>query len=171
MFLYRIPKVESMEELQQINEFLSTKKTIVELKDALSDFLDEKGFIYQPQITIDKYSDSADVSFVPSYHNAAYWRKFNALHLWFVENVQNGVDECEPHIVTEQHIQKLLEVLESLNVDNCAEKFPTRSGFFFGGTEYDEWYWGDVKETIHICHYLLSQVNWEEEVLIYQSSW
>lgn len=26
-----------------------------------------------------------------------YWRKVWTMHNWFVENIQNGVDECEPH--------------------------------------------------------------------------
>jgi hypothetical protein len=25
----------------------------------------------------------------------AYWRKANAIHSWFVQNVQDGVDECQ----------------------------------------------------------------------------
>ena len=25
----------------------------------------------------------------------AYWRKANAIHSWFVENCQDGVDECQ----------------------------------------------------------------------------
>ena len=30
----------------------------------------------------------------------AYWRKFNALHNWFVQNCQDGVDECQYAEVT-----------------------------------------------------------------------
>ena len=26
--------------------------------------------------------------------NVAYWRKFNALHNWFVNNIQDGKDDC-----------------------------------------------------------------------------
>lgn len=43
----------------------------------------------------------------------AYWRKFNALHLWFVKNCQNGVDQCQPsRRITMDDFQKLLQVLE-----------------------------------------------------------
>ena len=27
--------------------------------------------------------------------NAAYWRKANAIHKWFVDNVQDGEDNCQ----------------------------------------------------------------------------
>lgn len=30
------------------------------------------------------------------YVKVGYWRKANAVHKWFVENVQDGVDECDP---------------------------------------------------------------------------
>lgn len=31
----------------------------------------------------------------------AYWRKFNALHSWFVDNCGNGEDDCKEVYVTE----------------------------------------------------------------------
>lgn len=43
----------------------------------------------------------------------AYWRKFNALHAWFVKNCQNGVDQCQPsRRITKDDFQKLLQALE-----------------------------------------------------------
>jgi len=32
---------------------------------------------------------------------AMYWRKANAIHRWFVENVQGGQDDCKPYYVFE----------------------------------------------------------------------
>ena len=29
------------------------------------------------------------------FENVAYWRKVNAVHAWFVQTVQGGVDECQ----------------------------------------------------------------------------
>jgi len=171
MFLYRIPKVESIEELQEINKVLSTKKNVSELKEEICEISKRKNFIYQFQITIDKYSDGSEISIIPPYHNAAYWRKFNALHNWFVANVRGGNDNCEYYLVKREHIEKLLLVLETTTQENCESNFPTTAGFFFGGTGYGEWYWHELKKTIHICHYLLSEVNWKEEVLMYRSSW
>jgi hypothetical protein len=46
---------------------------------------------------------------------------------------------------------------------------PTQSGFFFGSTEFDEWYWQDVKSTIEIIDKCLKMDDtWSFK---YQSSW
>ena len=52
------------------------------------------------------------------------------------------------------------EVAESL--------LPTQGGFFFGGTDYDEYYMNDVDETIRICEEALLD---EEAEHFYASSW
>lgn len=40
----------------------------------------------------------------------AYWRKANQIHKWFVDNVQNGIDECQESSVTRQQLNELLAV-------------------------------------------------------------
>lgn len=35
------------------------------------------------------------------------------------------------------------------------ELLPTQSGFFFGGTEYDEWYLDQCKEALDMCNKIL----------------
>ena len=53
-----------------------------------------------------------------------------------------------------------------------AEKLlPTQSGFFFGGTEYDEWYLNDVKDTIDIIKKVLETTDFETQMIYYCSSW
>ena len=39
-----------------------------------------------------------------------YWRKANHIHAWFVDNVQNGQDDCRPYYVYEDDLSQLLEV-------------------------------------------------------------
>jgi len=90
---------------------------------------------------------------------AMYWRKANAIHQWFVDNVQGGKDECQESYVDPTKLQELLDACnevikgskivdgEILNTTVAREKLPTQSGFFFGGNEYDEWYLRDIKET------------------------
>ena len=39
----------------------------------------------------------------------AYWSKHNAIHNWFVKNVQEGVDNRAMYCVTEDCLKKLLE--------------------------------------------------------------
>lgn len=48
---------------------------------------------------------------------------------------------------------------------------PTTSGFFFGGTNYDEWYVDDIKNTIDIITQALETTDFENEMIYYVSSW
>ena len=88
-----------------------------------------------------------------------YWRKANAIHKWFVDNVQGGRDDCGDYSVSVEQLKKLREdikeiltekirIVRRLNKEiipeKAKEKLPTQSGFFFGGTNYDKYYWDDV---------------------------
>lgn len=111
---------------------------------------------------------------------AMYWRKANAIHRWFVENVQGGEDNCERYYVSREQLMTLRNICENL----CREKeavsevangtaedvLPTTDGFFFGSTEYDEWYWNDIENTITGIDKALETFGdgWHFH---YQSSW
>jgi len=100
-----------------------------------------------------------------------YWRKANAIHKWFVDNIQNGKDDCGRYTVTREDLSNLLNLCDEVvkNKDNAYRSLPTQSGFFFGGTDYDEWYYRDIEETIKIIEDCLSDDNAEE--FEYTSSW
>lgn len=99
----------------------------------------------------------------------AYWRKANQIHAWFVDNVQGGVDECEQFPVTRPQLETLRQLcMEALDTKNPKLLAP-RSGFFFGGTEIDDWYWDDLRGTIDQLDKVLEMpANLE---FFYQSSW
>ena len=108
-----------------------------------------------------------------------YWRKANAIHRWFVANVQNGEDKCEKHFVSREDLRALLslcdQVLAERDPELADELLPTESGFFFGGTEYDDWYWEGIQETAdglrRIDAWIASDAgssNWD---FYYRSSW
>jgi hypothetical protein len=102
---------------------------------------------------------------------AGYWRKSNQIHNWFVANVQEGKDECQDSYVSREQLKELREVCQKvLDNNELAEKLlPTASGFFFGGTEYDQWYFNDIEETIKIIdNALLMPDQWDFN---YRSSW
>ena len=83
------------------------------------------------------------------YKKEAYWRKANAIHNWFVNNVQNGVDDCGYYVVPKDQLEKLLEIVKEVLADHSKAKklLPTTAGFFFGSTDYDEWYFKDLEDT------------------------
>ena len=116
-----------------------------------------------------RWGDSSPVKQVEI--EAGYWRKANQIHDWFVKNVQGGEDECRPHYVSREQLQELRAVCEQVlaNRSKAAELLPTASGFFFGGTDYDDWYFQDIEATIRIIDDALSlPTSWEFE---YCSSW
>lgn len=133
---------------------------------------------------------------------AGYWRKANQIHKWFVENVQEGEDDCKEYYVSREKLKELLgkvnrildrvklktngkrkvnviekgEIVEKKvdkkEIDNkalCKEILPIEEGFFFGGTEYNDWYYKDLERTKEIIERCLNMP--EEWEFFYQSSW
>jgi hypothetical protein len=45
---------------------------------------------------------------------AAYWRKANQIHNWFVENIQNGKDDCGEYYVDKEQLQELVDVCKKV---------------------------------------------------------
>lgn len=114
----------------------------------------------------------------------ADWRKANAIHQWFVENIQDGEDDCRFHReVTESDLEELLNVCKTV-LKSCVsdgkyvsdssvaeELLPTQGGFFFGGTSYDEWYVDNIKYTIQIIEKILKETDFDLYAIYYCSSW
>ena len=102
-----------------------------------------------------------------------YWRKANAIHRWFVENVQKGEDDCRDYYCG---YEKLVELLAAVNaaLDNRKRApaiLPTQSGFFFGSTDYDEGYWSDLEDTKRMLTSLLAEDGAELGDYYYRASW
>lgn len=103
---------------------------------------------------------------------AAYWRKANHIHQWFVDNVQDGQDNCGYYDVSGEDIERLISVCEEVLADHSKadELLPTQSGFFFGSTEYDEYYFEDIKQTIKMLKPLLDK-KFDLVSFYYHASW
>lgn len=104
-----------------------------------------------------------------------YWRKANAIHAWFVRNVQDGVDNCESFYVSADSLSQLRELCKEVLADRskAAELLPSQAGFFFGGTDYDEWYFENLEHTVKIIDHALDPENLvgKYDAFEYQSSW
>jgi hypothetical protein len=128
------------------------------------------------EITITKGGkpyDGIDISNVTNIEEeVGYWRKANQIHRWFVENIQNGVDDCGEYSVSKSQLEKLLnECREVLNDHSKAEDLlPSAAGFFFGNTDYDEYYYDDLERTIVILDKILGETNPNQDIY-YSSSW
>ena len=134
-----------------------------------------------------------------------YWRKANHIHNWFVENIQNGTDDCNYHReVTEEDLKELLDVCQKV-LDSCEmvdgkvevgmsyangkatpmledgqyvkdpsvaeELLPCVGGFFFGNTNYDNYYVESIKKTIDIIKKVLETTDFDKQMIYYCSSW
>lgn len=100
-----------------------------------------------------------------------YWRKFNALHNWFVQNCQNGEDDCREYYVDPSKLKELLVNLKKIkaNMKLAPELLPTTDGFFFGSTDYDDWYEKDLDYTIPLLEKLLKEDP--DGDFYYRASW
>jgi len=131
------------------------------------------------------------------------WRKANHIHKWFVDNVQDGNDDCKDYYVSGQQLTSLRDICREVikaselvdgkvtngyHLDSHGNRvaiqsegrvikdatvanklLPTQSGFFFGGTEYDEYYLQDVIDTEEMLTKLIEEdLNGD---YYYSSSW
>jgi len=101
---------------------------------------------------------------------AGYWRKANAIHAWFVKNVQDGMDDCRTCYVGREQLADLLALVNASlkNRGKAGELLPPQEGFFFGSTELDDGYFDDLKETKKILQAALKDEHGE---YYYHSSW
>lgn len=106
-------------------------------------------------------------------YRAGYWRKANAIHRWFVDNVQGGNDNCAEYLVTTEQLEKLLELVNEVlrNRDKADDLLPTHNGFFFGSLIYDEGYFDDLIQTKAIIENVLALDNFNRYDIYYSSSW
>ena len=118
-------------------------------------------------------------------YQVGYWRKANHIHNWFMQNCaerneyDNPIDDCRPIRITVGALEKLLDTCKKVLEDHslASSLLPTQSGFFFGSTEYDEYYFGEIERTIKIIEPVLKFAKHKLEIedydweVYYQASW
>lgn len=108
--------------------------------------------------------------------DAIYWRKANAIHKWFVDNIQDGEDDCKRYYVETAALFALKEVIEKV-LENPTEEvimelLPPTDGFFFGSTKIDDSYFMDLKYTQEQLTKILSIPGITKNYdFYYQASW
>ena len=101
---------------------------------------------------------------------AMYWRKSNQIHKWFVDNVQEGTDDCGNYDVSREQIEELRQLILNVLDTKNATLLPPQEGFFFGSKTVDDYYWQDLRDTEEKLGKVLEDFtdNWSFE---YHSSW
>ena len=109
------------------------------------------------------------------------WRKANAIHKWFVDNCQDGKDECQRTSLMLSDLHALRDTLAQLldhDESKAALLLPPTTGFFFGSDALDEWYWDEVDRTHAVLDEWIKYIetdraregSWGWD-LYYDSSW
>lgn len=135
----------------------------------------------------------------------AYWRKANQIHKWFVDNCQNGEDDCRDAYVERDQLAELVrlcnEVLGTVEtvegeihtgtsfypdgrriehkhpgqvvaqVAIAERMLPAQGGFFFGSTDYDEYYLADLRDTVRQIEAVLNNPKFKGWEFEYRASW
>jgi len=57
------------------------------------------------------------------------------------------------------------------NPKKAMELLPTVSGFFFGSTDYDEYYILDLQHTVEVLKDVIKDTDFDKYVITYNSSW
>ena len=107
------------------------------------------------------------------YEQLAYFRKVNFLH-HFIETVvlDNQPTNTDDIDLSTDTLKDLIDRCESVlaNHDIAALLLPTASGFFFGSTDYDEWYFRDVERVLEAARKALA-MQLEGAEVVYWSWW
>lgn len=101
------------------------------------------------------YIDANNITYIQE--GVGYWRKANQIHQWFVDNCQNGVDECQEAWVDPEQLRELLQTCIAIR-DNCPlVKGKVENGYSFGkdGEKIINWIDGEVMENQEFAAELL----------------
>lgn len=104
----------------------------------------------------------------PKTQEVCYWRKFNALHHWFVKHYpsSDGDDNCTPVKIPRSALVTLIEKV-GLSLATKEPYLIPLTGFFFGGTETDKFYWERCQELITQLQSVLIEYPNEDEFIYY----
>lgn len=89
------------------------------IRKSLEEFLkDDRGRYNQLKDKYDTVFKERLLNF--SHDEVGYWRKANQIHNWFVENAQEGVDDCGYYPVSKETLQDLHDVCKDI-IDSIQE--------------------------------------------------
>lgn len=148
------------------NDYIKTGDTLTQVQNA-----EFSNIISQVGLT----SDDVDEDYPSAELNVkvGYWRKENQIHKWFVDTVQEGEDDCGEYYVSADQLTDLHNLCKEVLDDHSKAEslLPPQSGFFFGDTEMDEWYFKGLENTVKILERLLGNPKFLGWNFYYQSSW
>ena len=102
-----------------------------------------------------------------------YYRKVNFLRKWFEDNGMDIESDCDIYYIDIMDIIALKDDCETVLENPSYAKYvlPTTSGLFFGSTDYDEYYFNDVKKVLNDINEILDLYEHEEVIDIHYTDW
>ena len=121
-----------------------------------------------------KFQRKLDDCYNALYSEVAYFRKVNFLLPYF-----NYEENCSEVVIDKYEVEELIvdckRVLAAKDTDEAEsvanEFLPTEEGFFFGNTDYDEWYFKDVQEVMDKFTEILDTFDFDENELVMSCWW
>lgn len=148
-----------------LDMYLMKRKTFLEptYADIKFEPSDDTCFVIEPFSTVVKGANTITASY-----EFIYFRKFNMIHKWFVDNIQDGKDDCGEYYAPIEMLEKLMETCNKVleNHELAEELLPTQCGCFFGGTEYDEYYFNKVQYTAEELEKVIDDFKKEEQAIL-----
>lgn len=148
----RLKDNETKERLEEIRKELATEylKSIDERNSKLINELEDEKEKINP------------------WNEVAYFRKVNFLIPFF------GYEEnCSNIEIDKYQVEDLIEACKEVlaNHDKASFLLPTQEGFFFGSTDYDDWYFDDVQNVKEKFEEILADFDRDEDILIMHCWW
>lgn len=120
-------------------------------------------------VSLDVFEKSIDGILKHYYgHHVGYFRKVNCVYRYFQDRLTDETAwvtkaDCE------DIVKRCNEVLENPNL--AMTLLPTQSGFFFGSTEYDKYYYDDLKNVRKQFKSFIKYFKTDDDFLYIRMSW
>lgn len=140
-----------------------------DLKDLGVSYSYETGEYSFTPVPTEKFEECFDEILKHYYgHYVGYFRKVNCVYRYFEDKLTDETawvtkDECE------DIVKRCSAVLE--NPDLASELMPTRSGFFFGSTEYDKYYFSDLRDVRKQFKSFIKYFKTDDDLMYIYMSW
>lgn len=171
--------------------FQKHKNSNLKIERAFANFYDEYNedmLVSEARALADKFGVTdrldieehqyGDLRYVTAERNdtedVGYMRKHNHLLPYF-----NYADDCSDKFVSKTEVEAFIDdaktVLSHRGEEDAQEVaddlIPTESGFFFGSTEYDDYYYACLEEDIRIFEEILEDFDFNNDILIMHCWW
>lgn len=161
----------------------AVKQNYIEMQNAYGE---DKDFVDFKKCKVFPTSNISEIIY-----DIGYWRKVNWIHKWFVDNVQDGNDNCKNYEVSSELLDELYSICETILdkfckvkndkdrmelIDYINDKLPPQSGFFFGSTELKDkdeldYYRESLYDTMQFIRRARNYIEKFGAGIYYQSSW